>query len=50
MGAQFGGNFFTTGSNYWDSDIYEVVYYNKTLSESEMLAVENHLMSKYSIS
>ena len=49
MGATFGGNFFTTRSNHWDGDIYEIVYYNKTLSEPEMLAVENHLMSKYGI-
>jgi len=50
MGAQFSGNFFASGSNYWDGDVYEIVYYNKTLSEPEMLAVENHLMSKYGIS
>ena len=50
IGAQFAGNFFASGSNYWDGDIYEIVYYNKTLSEPEMLAVENHLMSKYGIS
>lgn len=52
MGATFGANFFGTSGqgNHWDGDVYEIVYYNKTLSEPEMLAVENYLMSKYNIS
>jgi hypothetical protein len=35
--------------NYWHGHIYEVIIYDRPLSNSEMVSVQTYLMSKYSI-
>lgn len=52
IGCDFPANYFGTSghASHWNEAVYEIVYYNKTLSEPELLAVESYLMNKYGIS